>query len=136
MRYLIDTDVLIYLSNGAPEAIEFFERVLMGSDTAISTVTYAELYAGVGPGNFPDQARARIEHFVLSSHFEIIPLAAEAARYGGILSGSLKASGLTTSLLDLMNAAIAIVHDYTLVTRNVRHRERVPNLNFVSPIEP
>lgn len=132
MQYLIDTDVLIDLSHGVSEAIAFFERVLMGSETAISSITYAELYAGISPRVFPDRARARIEHFILSSHFEVIPLVAEVARYAGILASSLKTAGLTTNLLDLMNASIAIAHDYTLVTRNVRHYERVPNLKFIS----
>lgn len=134
-RYLLDTDVLIDLTLAEPESIQFLETVLTGNDVAMSSVTYAELYAGVIPSTFPDRAQARIEHFILSSHLEVVPLTPEAARQAGILSGSLKRAGLTTSLLDLFNASIAIVHDYTIVTRNVRHYARVPNLKFVSPRE-
>ncbi len=135
MRYLIDSDVMIDLIEGRVNAVDFLDDDLFEGTLAISAVTYAELYTGVSRSDYPSRAQARIEHFVVNSGSDVVPLSAEAARLAGHINGSLKKIGSTTGLLDVMNAAIAIVHDCTLVTRNVRHYERVPNLKFVSPTE-
>jgi predicted nucleic acid-binding protein len=131
--YLIDTDVLGDLINGQEYAIEFLDNVLRPGFLLASAVTYAEVYAGVFASSDPDLTRARIEHFFATTHIEIVSLAGEPARNAGLLYGSLVSRGLRTGLPDLLNASIAIVHDYTIVTRNVRHYVRVPNLKILSP---
>lgn len=133
--YLIDTDVVIDLLNGRDPATEFFATELAEARVSISTVTVGELYAGVDPNDYPERSLARIEHFLLVSAFEVIPLTAESARMAGLLSGSLTSVGTKTGLLDLFNAAIALEFGFVVVTRNVRHYGRVPNLKIVSPAE-
>ena len=133
IRYLIDTDGLLDLINGQVEAIEFLDSVLSNGYLATTAITHAEVYAGVHASRDPDKTRARIEHFFATTHMEIIPLTTQPARMAGLFFGTLVSQGQTTGLPDLLNAAIALVHDYTIVTRNIRHYERIPNLKIVSP---
>ena len=135
MRYLIDTDVMIDVVEGRANAVDFLDDDLFEGTLAISAVTYAELYTGVSRSDYPSRAQARIEHFLMNCGSDVVPLSGEAARLAGLINGSLVKTGSTIGLLDVMNAAIAIIHDYTLVTRNVRHYGRVPNLHVVSPSE-
>jgi predicted nucleic acid-binding protein len=39
-------------------------------------------------------------------------------------------------VVDLMIAAVALVHDLTLATHNVKHFQAVPNLRIVDWLEP
>jgi predicted nucleic acid-binding protein len=136
VRYLIDTDVLLDLINGLEEAVDFLDAELSDGHLAATAVTQAEVYAGVYASRDPHRTRARIEHFFANTQIEIVPLTSQPARIAGLLFGSFVSQGQTTGLPDLLNAAIALVHDYTIVTRNVRHYGRVPNLKVVSPAEP
>ena len=132
-KYLIDTDVLLDLINGEELAIEFLDSVMRADEVVISTVTFAEVYAGIHASNDPDRTRARIEHFFSISEFELVPLTGEPAKRAGLLYGTLAAQGLRTGMADLPNAAIAVEYGYTVVTRNIRHYNRVPTLKIVSP---
>ena len=132
-RYLVDTDVLLDLINGQEEAIEFLDTALRPGALVTSAVTYAEVYAGVLSSSDPDRTLSRVEHFFATTYIEVISLAGEPARSAGLMYGSLVSRGLRTGLPDLLNAAIAIANDCVIVTRNVRHYERVPNLRIVSP---
>lgn len=131
--YLIDTDVVIDLLNGREPSMEFFATELHEASVAISSITIGELYAGVDPNEYPERTLARIDHFLVNSSFEVVHLSAESARMAGLLSGSLASIGLKTGLLDLFNASIASELGYIVVTRNIRHYERVPNVKVISP---
>ena len=132
--YLIDTDIVIDLLNGREPSVEFFATELAEARVAISTITIGELYAGVNPNDYPERTLARIDHFLVNSSFEVVPLSAEAARRAGLLSGLLASVGLKTGLLDLFNASISIELEDIVVTRNIRHCDRVPNLKVISPV--
>ncbi|MCC6704058.1 MAG: type II toxin-antitoxin system VapC family toxin [Thermomicrobiales bacterium] len=135
VRYLVDTDVLLDLINGLDEAVEFLDSDLSDGYLATTAITVAEVYAGVYASRDPDRTRARIEHFFATTQMEIIPLTTQPARIAGLFFGSFVSQGQMTGLPDLLNAAIALDHKYTIVTRNIRHYERVPKLKIVSPAE-
>lgn len=46
-NYLIDTDVLVDVLRGIPQALEHMEKLMVDSVCYIHTITIAELYAGV-----------------------------------------------------------------------------------------
>jgi tRNA(fMet)-specific endonuclease VapC len=58
-----------------------------------------------------------------------------AAAYGALRNELLRA-GTVVNPVDLMIAAVALVHDLTLVTHNTRHFEVVPGLRVVDWLEP
>jgi predicted nucleic acid-binding protein len=49
------------------------------------------------------------------------------------IRGDLRRQGQSIGDLDLLIAATAIHHDLTLVTRNVRHYARIPDLKLHQP---
>jgi tRNA(fMet)-specific endonuclease VapC len=59
---------------------------------------------------------------------DVIPFDAAAAERYGALRAQLEAAGQRLAEADLRIAAIALAHDLTLVTGNVRHFARVPEL--------
>lgn len=109
---LIDTDVLIDYLRGYPDAKSLFDS--LPDDSAVSTVTVAELHAGVREGN---ERQALI---TLLDTFEMIDLSAAIAIDGGIFRrdwGKTHCSGLNDALI----AATAIATGRVLISLNAKH---------------
>ena len=109
---LIDTDVLIDYLRGYPDAHSLF--ALLPDDCAISTVTVAELHAGVREGV---ERQALV---TLLDTFELIDMSAAIAIQGGLLRrdwGKAHGAGLNDALI----AATALVTGRVLLTLNAKH---------------
>lgn len=111
-RCLFDTDVLIEYLRGRPSAIEYLES--LEGDLYLSSVTVAELYAGV---KGRDEQHA-LEQFLQA--FRVIPLSERAARDGGLFRRDFGPSH-GTDLPDALLAATARELDARLITFNRRH---------------
>lgn len=109
---LLDTDVLIDYLRGLPAAVEFLES--LEDPLMISTMTVAELYAGVREGD----ERQVLDMF--SQAFVIIPIDEEIARRGGLHRRDYQASH-NTGLADAIIAATAEREKAKFVTLNRNH---------------
>ncbi len=87
----------------------------------ISTITIEELYFGLSWKPNP-RIRLWLEGF-LEGYCTILPITDKIAQFSGDIRGSLQAQGQTRTQADMLIAATAIVHNLTLVTRNVRDFE-------------
>lgn len=93
---------------------------------SISVLTIAELGRGVlrqassGP---TEHLVAFVERVLRIYAANILPVDLAVAERWAELAESNRARGLTVGIVDELIAATAIVHDLTLVTRNVRHFE-------------
>lgn len=96
------------------------------SAIALSAVTTAEMYSGAARSDHPERSRERQEDFF--EQFLILPFDEEAAEVYGQIDGFLKRSGVRIGPMDTQIAAIALVHNLTVVTHNTRHFSRVPEL--------
>ena len=135
MRYLLDTNICVYLINRKPhhEAVLRHMDGMAYGDILISTVTIAELRYGVANSAKPEQNREKFGNFI--ERFEIVDFDdAAAAAYGYIRAG-LKSAGTPIGPLDTLIAAHAISLECTLVTNNVREFERVPDLKIENWVE-
>jgi predicted nucleic acid-binding protein len=63
----------------------------------------------------------------------VLPISRPVARRYVLIRGSLRRQGRLIAQPDLLIAATAIHHDLTLVTRNLRHYERIPGLKLLIP---
>jgi len=63
---------------------------------------------------------------------QILPLGLEAALRGGEILAELESRGATIGIEDVLIGATAVQHQLTVVTRNVNHLERIPELEVVS----
>src|SRR5262249_2782368 len=127
MRYLFDTDALSQPLRRQPSRL-FVERIskIPPEDQFTSAITAGGLfYCAWRPphaGVFLEGVRA-----VLAGVWAV-SFVLEECRGICRLRADLEASGLPLATADLQIAAIAISGDFVLVTGNLRHFERVPNL--------
>ncbi|MES2129101.1 MAG: type II toxin-antitoxin system VapC family toxin [Pseudomonadota bacterium] len=133
MKYLLDTNICIYLINQRPKTVpESFNRHAL-SDIVISSITVAELEFGVAKGTSIKYRKA-LNNWLPT--FAKSAFDAAAARHYGPLRAALEAKGTPIGPLDTLIAAHALSLDVTLVTNNVREFSRVPGLrieNWTTP---
>jgi tRNA(fMet)-specific endonuclease VapC len=91
-----------------------------------TTITAAELFYGAYRMPNPEQRMQEVNAFL--SDIEILDLDLGAARIYGQLKSELMGRGELLADNDLFIASIALSHNLTLVTHNIHHYERVPNL--------
>ena len=128
MSYLIDSDWLIEYLAGQNAAIELFES-LAPSPIAISIITYAEVYDGILNGRSRQPYESGFEQFLVAATVHEITM--PIAKVWAAIRGDLRRRGRLIPASDLFIASTAIHHDLTLVTRNLRHFERVPGLRLL-----
>ena len=111
-RLLLDTDVLIDYLRDRAEAVTYLETLT--SPLLISSITVAELYAGVREG----AERKKLEIFI--SAFQVVALDAGIALAGGLFRRDYgKSHG--TGLADALIAATAEREQAVFVTLNKKH---------------
>jgi tRNA(fMet)-specific endonuclease VapC len=126
MRYLLDTNICIYLIRRRPARVrERFERCAVG-DIGLSTVTLAELQYGVAKSAFPARNQEALEAFTLP--LAIVPFDAAAAVAYGPVRTDLERQGAPIGAMDLLIAAHALSLRVILVTNNTREFARVEGL--------
>lgn len=125
-RYLLDTNICIYIAKGQPLAVRHrFEKHTL-NELAMSTITVGELRFGAEKSQFRERALATLDQLVQMIRPSALPMAA-AEHYGQIRS-ALQRQGLPIGNNDLWLAAHALAEDWILVTNNTREFERVPGL--------
>lgn len=127
IRYLLDTNICIYVINARPATVlaRFVEHEVDG--LGISAITASELYWGVCKSGSV-RNRTTLEKFL--SPLAVLDYDLGAARKYGELRAYLEQQGAPIGPLDQQIAAHALALDVTLVTNNVREFERVPGLRL------
>lgn len=135
MRYLLDTNICIYLMKvHPPEVVERFKRTPMGQ-VGMSVVTYAELRHGVErcpplDKTLAEQALARFRARVPVAAFD-----ERAADAYGVIAAAIR--DRRRDALDRLIAAHAISIGATLITNNEADFKDYPGLsleNWVNPL--
>lgn len=126
MKYMLDTDTIVYAKNARPEVVLKRFRQYDPGDLCISAITMAELEYGVQNSSRPD--RNRLALLVFLSNIDVIPFGAEAAMAYGRIWYDLKEKGNLIGGNDLLIAAHARSLGYTLITNNTREFNRVEGL--------
>jgi tRNA(fMet)-specific endonuclease VapC len=96
---------------------------------AISTLNLAELYVWAYGSKAPQKLLNRVRDFL--QDVEVISVDGECAHQFGMLRPELIRAGIHVSPFDLMIAAVAIVHNRTLVAHNIRDFENIPGRRWV-----
>lgn len=131
MRYLFDTTFIIDLVAGdegaAKKAVEIDSKA---SYVAISAVTAQEYLRGVYYLYLDSQdlVKKLEEARKDLSRFEIIPFDFEIAEVAARIDAKLARLGTSIGYADVIVAATAISRDLILVTRNVKHFSKMPEI--------
>jgi tRNA(fMet)-specific endonuclease VapC len=128
MRYLLDTDICIYIAKRKPAGVLARLERLHPGDVGMSVVTYLELAYGAHKSQQVEANVSRIKQ--LSHLIPVRTLDASAATHYGRLRAGLEKSGSLIGAYDLLIAAHAVALELTLVTNNVREFRRVPGLRL------
>lgn len=131
--YVFDTDVLSNaLRRGFPSRIrERFGRLPIDLQFTTSISIGELVYGAFIHPTRTLELLAAIDDFV-TGNLRVLSFEEAAARRYGEVRADLEARGEPIGDSDTRIAAIALVHDLTLVTGNVRHLERVPGLRLVN----
>jgi tRNA(fMet)-specific endonuclease VapC len=125
LRYLLDTNIFIYIRQGRPEVVRRFSRLSAG-EAAVSMISYGELFFGAYKrGKRPDDLE-RLRTLMGLLPCLMIPEAA-AETYGAIRA-ELELNGRMISNNDLWIAAHAVASGLTLVTNSEKEFRRVRGL--------
>jgi tRNA(fMet)-specific endonuclease VapC len=115
-RYLLDTNVISHIMQGRDAKLLAKLSKLPIGQTAISSVTLAEIEYGIQRRGSPTQLRNALRQVML--HMDVLPWDAAVATCYGELCSSLETQGINLSDFDMMIAAHAVALKATLVSRD------------------
>lgn len=125
-RYLLDTNICIYIRQKRPEEVLRRFRKLRPGEAALSVITYGELLYGAAKSAHKTAALQRLSELV---HFlPALSLPETAAEAYGNIRADLELKGEMIGNNDLWIAAHALAADLILVTNNQREFRRVRRL--------
>lgn len=122
-RVLLDTSIII---DPPSQGSASFADVV-----SVSAVTVGELHYGVGANPDPiEQLRRQQRLRLVLDTYDVLPFDAAVAEFYGLLANVVRQAGRDPRprRLDMMIAATAVRHGFSLATRNgadLRHLERV-----------
>lgn len=125
--YCLDTDVLSAVLRRDPP-LHLIRRLARtpATEQCTTAITLGELLYGVARRG--DPALAERVRGLIESAGPILPFDETAAERYGHLRARLERDGRRLAEPDLRIAAIALARDATLITANIRHFARVPDL--------
>lgn len=127
-RFLLDTNICIYIREKRPEEVLRRFRKLRAGEAALSVITFGELLYGA---NKSAQRAAALERLRELIHvLPALPLPEAAAEAYGTIRADLEAKGAMIGNNDLWIAAHALAADLTLVSNNLREFRRVSGLRL------
>lgn len=125
-RYMLDTDIYIYLAKSRhPQVTARFER-LRPDQLVMSAITYGELHHGAYKSNQRERALSQLAQLI--QYVPVENLTAAAAQAYGEIRATLEMQGRMIGNNDLWIAAHAVTLDVTLATNNDREFERIAGL--------
>ncbi len=126
MRFMLDTDMCIYLIKKKPLKAIAKLRSLEVSEAGISSITLSELEFGVAKSSQREKNKMALLEFVVP--LEIAAFDDLAAAEYGLVRAFLESKGKPIGPLDTLIAAHARSLRCVLVTNNQREFSRVPDL--------
>jgi tRNA(fMet)-specific endonuclease VapC len=125
MRYMLDTNICIYLIKNHPPQVLCRLEVLNQGEAVMSVVTYAELRAGL---EIQTTNREQDEHALslLVGRIPVLPFTETDAESFGVLRASVR--DRSRNAMDRLIAAHAVNSGVTLVTNNEADFKDYPGL--------
>jgi len=127
MKYLLDTDILIFWLKGN-QSIETKAVQLGLEQLSYSIVSLAELYFGAYHSQYLEKNLLTIE--IVKQKLQLLNFDEESAKLFGKIKAKLKQQGNIILDADIMIASIALSHELILVTNNSNHFQRIPHLKL------
>jgi tRNA(fMet)-specific endonuclease VapC len=130
MAYLLDSDWLIHALAGRNRTLSPLER-LSSRHIGVSVITLAEVYQQAFESTNPDAYLATYRGFI--APFRVIPVTEPIAMRFAEIRALLTRRGELISDFDMLIAATALHYNLTILTFNLRHFSRIPDLALYQP---
>ena len=125
--FLLDTDTLIYALNGKATVLQSL-RENRTEPIAVSVVSYGELVFGAYRSARQEANLAKVHR--LAEIYPIIEVTSTVMDTFGQIKASLFDKGQVVDDFDLLIGATALTMNYTVVTNNRKHFQKVPGLHI------
>ncbi len=126
MIYLLDTDVII----NHLRRKEKIREAIIRDGVSISIITLGELLYGASKSANRENGLQATEGFLKEFTVEILPLSTKIMHEYARVKTMLETKGNRLDEFDLLIAATAKTHKLTLLTRNLNHFKRIPDLHI------
>ena len=128
LRYLLDTNICIYLAKHKPISVMHkFEQLSVG-EVGMSTITFGELVYGAQKSDHPKKTLQLLQD--ITSLIPVLPISIETGTHYGEIRSKLEKQGKPIGNNDLWIAAHALDLNLTLVTNNIKEFSRVTHLKL------
>ncbi len=127
MKYLLDTNICIYIINEKPEKVlRKFEQYHV-SEFGVSSITHTELQYGVEKSKNKNTNQNALDEFLLP--LAILPFQGKRlVTCHGEIRTLLESKGKTIGPLDTLIAAHALDLNLTIISNNIKEFSRIPRL--------
>jgi len=126
--FVIDTNTAIFFFKGHPQVVEAWTRT-PPSEVSITSISLYELLVGITTSIRANDRRHQLN--TLLKYIQVIGYDQRAAECSANIRAGLQKTGNVIGPLDTLIAGIALAHNYTLVTNNLREFRRVEGLTCV-----
>lgn len=127
MQYLLDTDICIYWLKGKTSVRDRLLEIGW-AEVGICVITVSELYFGAYNSSRVEQNLATADKFI--QNIAVVSLSNKSLKKFGKIKAKLRKAGTTVADFDLLIASVAITEKLILVTNNIRHYQRIPNIQL------
>lgn len=128
MKYLLDTDAVVNQLRGKTKIREN----IIEDGAAISIITFGELLYGAEKSINRKNSLDIINGFISDLQIEILGLNQEIMAIYAKIKKSLEEKGKKLDEFDLLIAATAISYSLPIVTLNLRHFNRIPDIQLAN----
>lgn len=128
MRYLLDTNTVIYFFKGMGRVADNLLKTAP-KDICIPTVVLYELEVSLEKSHAPTKRRKQLQTLV--DLVTIVSFGREEAQSSARIRASLEKTGNPIGPLDNLIAGTALVNECTLVTHNSKEFKRIKGLRVV-----
>ena len=130
--YLLDTNICIYLLKRRYDIDKKLDSIPDEMRICISEITLAELYYGASKSN---NKQAHLQEVnLIANLFEVLPIRDCLELYGDNKT-SLEHKGIRIDDFDLLIGSTAIANNLVVVTENIKHLARIPNIIIENWVE-
>jgi len=126
MRYMLDTNICIYLIKKKPSSVVDRFMALEPGEICISSIVYSELVFGVEKSDYRARNRRALTMFL--ALIPIVDYGISAAECYGRIRADLENKGTPIGNMDTMIAAHAMAEGCVLVSNNLREFDRIEGL--------
>lgn len=128
MKYMLDTNICIYIIKKQPESVIKKLSLQNSEDICISAITLSELMYGVEKSLYPAKNKQALLSFL--STIKVLDFDNKASFSYGKIRAELEKQGMPIGSSDYFIAAHALSEGMTLVTNNTKEFKRVPDLKL------